>query len=1761
MGHFAHASFQNRPQSGCVQWRGQKSACAADWNDQCDNLDKEVRREIASADPTPGLLVLALVATILSFLILPSDWGDGVDSPSRITSEAVDASTFPAPALRGCCGDPTEFRWLLDSSDKAVAGQPFRTVLLARDSRGRQARPASCGALRVGVDLSGKAHLSGASLPLAWRLSQLEFHIESELAEVVEAEVRIESPDPQAEVLLHTSRIHFSSGPMHSLSLQVQTLDGKRPAAGWPLHQELAVVVSTKDQFGNPTSLNRSSSGLVLRTSAQRSALDMRPRSGALDFGAHGSHGSGRAFLTALRPGVVEIWVEQVGDKSPQQLKAATLQSLSFEQENIGAKSPSDYLAAFRSKASPSDLRWQAKADEVREAFLHAWRGYERFAWGADELQPISKVGRNSFGGLGLTILDSLSTLWLMGLDKEFDKGVKFVRDELDFDRADSDVSVFELTIRGLGGLLGAHTLSGNEILLERAQELGARLLPAFKTSSRLPWPTVNLLKGTCKVSTQPVILSEAGSIQVEFRSLSARTGDSRFQEAADKTFQAVQSTGMRGILPVFLSPPSMVPVQGVASKFAFGALADSYYEYHLKQWLQNPAETRFKEHFLDVMDALPSMVRPSPLAKKAEGRDVHYKLVELAADGSLVWKMDHLSCFAPGLIALGLMELPEQDLAKNDRNKTWWRLAEGLTSSCFELWSSSASKLAPEFARVNSKPPHDFVEAPSEGRHSFLRPETAESLFYLYRLTGDEKYRRWGLTLFQAILDHAKVPHGFASVRDVKAIPTSKMDEMQTFLMAETFKYLFLLFSPAAALDLNRFFLNTEGHPLKRRAKRSAQYPLEGISSAPAPVVTHVRSLTMSSLRGPRVQDPRDAGGNTGREATLRSVRSELRSAAQFCAKHTMDLASGRVKPRPMSGADTPRASQIVSPTDSPEKQEARSPDREKSQASIQSTSVLNTAKALRGTRDVRLRCGRLFQRDAPRESPPFAPLARVPQSSTSPRVTAASPGRKPSAASLVVQLRPRSGSFSQASASSAAGAVSPGAKAALRQTSAGAKTGAVRKRSGPCVPVADSPMPMVEEEFVGLTGQVITAGFDETNTVICFENPEVFDSERHPLRMQIWWRGGWPSVTVRGLHEQPITCLALCHGTRPSEALSNSDSSGSVGSDPQWLVTSSRDRTFAWRLDRLSKVVAEAMHSQEVGEEDEYVELVSPTGVLQLPKRSVEKCYVEVWEYEGPREVPPLGLVQCRPAPRGSLVVASTHDSQVVIHAVTRHLEVLMLQRIGWSDPLSEIVVTDIPPKVPDARMSFSKDRVMVWFAGIGAKLYSLEVSVKEKELPRRLVAHVNLLPNNPVSCLACSAVAESRCYVGCKMAMVQIMEWVDPKSFKSSHLGKVQIPGEDATVLAMRSIRGEEEVLAILLENKTVYLQGLLNEADDKVVQSGAPVLAVSLASIPSSLPTLTAMFGGPKSPAACAGSLHLGWLAEDSNTFQIAAVPLKSERKPKPMNSIKAEARRPSLSTQERLDRSPMTTPRGGNLRRKPLNGAGASGLTRPASSRGVTSSLVPDVDGRKDSRRMVSGPSATRSAGKPVARPLKRNPRLPNKAASVDVVEELAVSESEAHARVPSPGATERHRSLEATRTPARPSARCQEDVTVMVEREERWQSGAHVAIQPQQTWAPGGTGASTPQMWRIGATASRGPRPMPHAPSPQGQISQSQSAIQGLSSWPTVWIPQAVPASSLTRHSMGQTLMQTPVSASPAVIHRLPGGPQAYLGRWPVPPF
>jgi mannosyl-oligosaccharide alpha-1,2-mannosidase len=125
----------------------------------------------------------------------------------------------------------------------------------------------------------------------------------------------------------------------------------------------------------------------------------------------------------------------------------------------------------------------------VKEAFLHTWSGYKKYAWLQDEVTPVTGGFKNDFGQRGATLVDTLDTLIIMGLDEEFDQAVKALK-KIDFTTsAIQRLNVFETTIRFLGGLLSAHDLSHGKhhSLLAQATELGDMLYTAFDTPNRMP--------------------------------------------------------------------------------------------------------------------------------------------------------------------------------------------------------------------------------------------------------------------------------------------------------------------------------------------------------------------------------------------------------------------------------------------------------------------------------------------------------------------------------------------------------------------------------------------------------------------------------------------------------------------------------------------------------------------------------------------------------------------------------------------------------------------------------------------------------------------------------------------------------------------------------------------------------------------------------------------------------------------------------------------------------------------------------------------------------------------------------------------------------------------------------------------------------------------------------------------------------------------------------------------------------------------------
>ncbi|KAF3696306.1 Endoplasmic reticulum mannosyl-oligosaccharide 1,2-alpha-mannosidase [Channa argus] len=442
--------------------------------------------------------------------------------------------------------------------------------------------------------------------------------------------------------------------------------------------------------------------------------------------------------------------------------------------------------------------------EAVREAFRHAWKGYKDFAWGHDELRPISKSYSEWFG-LGLTLIDALDTMWILGLKDEFEEAKAWVATELTFNK-NVDVNLFETTIRILGGLLSTYHLSGDSMFLEKAKDIGSRLMPAFNTPSKIPYSDVNIGKGTAHPPrwTSDSTVAEVTSIQLEFRELSRLTQQPQYEAVVAEVMKQIHKLDgkLDGLVPMFINTNNgQFTHQGI---YTLGARADSYYEYLLKQWIQGgKKENQLLEDYLQAIEG----VKKNLLQKSSPNG---FTFVGEVSHGQFSPKMDHLVCFLPGTLALG---------AHNGLPADHMDLAKKLMETCYQMYVQMETGLSPEIVHFNMHQGSTRdIDAKLADRHNLLRPETVESLFYLYRFTKDHKYQAWGWEILQSFNKYTKVSSGgYTSINNVRDPDyPGPRDKMESFFLGETLKYLYLLFSDDPNLiSLDQYVFNTEAHPL----------------------------------------------------------------------------------------------------------------------------------------------------------------------------------------------------------------------------------------------------------------------------------------------------------------------------------------------------------------------------------------------------------------------------------------------------------------------------------------------------------------------------------------------------------------------------------------------------------------------------------------------------------------------------------------------------------------------------------------------------------------------------------------------------------------------------------------------------------------------------------------------------------------------------------------------------------------------------------
>lgn len=490
----------------------------------------------------------------------------------------------------------------------------------------------------------------------------------------------------------------------------------------------------------------------------------------------------------------------------------------------------------------------------VKQEFVHAWEGYKKHAWAKDEVSPVTGGWRTSLGGWGATMVDAMDTLWIMDMKEDFQECVKAVA-EIDFTTNEEEVlNVFETTIRYIGGLLAAYDLTNRKqkVLLAKAKELGEVLYGAFDTPNRMPATRWNWRKsavgGEIELSTS-TLLAELGSLSLEFTRLTQLSGNPRYYDAVARIANEMEemqfNTSISGLWPTVINTKELTASY---NHFTFGGMADSTYEYLPKQYMLTVG--RISQPGLMYDRAITSAKRYMffrPMTRT--GKDVLVSGTLAVQDGVPVLNPEgqHLTCFLGGVIALGAKlfnEPGDLDVAR--------RLVDG----CVEAYDAMPSGLMPETFHLipchigvgradigecawNETRWYEAIadrhrgDSDTKGMNAvergkffadklglqpgfssygdvryILRPEAIESLFVLYRITGDPELQDHAWRMFQNIVKATRTDIAHAAVTDVRLPEPPKQDRMESFWLAETLKYFYLIFSDPTLINLDKWIL-----------------------------------------------------------------------------------------------------------------------------------------------------------------------------------------------------------------------------------------------------------------------------------------------------------------------------------------------------------------------------------------------------------------------------------------------------------------------------------------------------------------------------------------------------------------------------------------------------------------------------------------------------------------------------------------------------------------------------------------------------------------------------------------------------------------------------------------------------------------------------------------------------------------------------------------------------------------------------------------
>jgi mannosyl-oligosaccharide alpha-1,2-mannosidase len=425
---------------------------------------------------------------------------------------------------------------------------------------------------------------------------------------------------------------------------------------------------------------------------------------------------------------------------------------------------------------------WRRLAEDVRSEMRWAWGHYRERAWGKDQIKPLSG-GFESFPlknhHLGLSLIEALDTLWIMGLDDEFRDGVEWVKANLDVN-VDGEVSVFETSIRLVGGLLSAWHACGEAALLAKARDLADRLLPSFAVSPiGIPHRYINLKTGLVRGrETNP---AETGTFIPEFGFLSRATGDDCYRAAAKRAL--VSMFDRRSRIGLLADRIDAVTGEWMSRRATIGPPSDSYYEYLWDGW-----------DLLGDRDCLrmyractAAILKHQPLRR---GGNLWFANVDFETGSPIDTEQDELGSFYGGLLAQG-------------GNRT-------IGAAHTRTWATVQERygVLPESV--------DSTDMRALSITNDLRPELADAALNHWLLDRREEWRHIVRDHYLAMKRWNKAAYGYSDLADVTASPKLQSDHCPGYWWSEQMKYYYLIFADTPRVDYRRLYLSTEGNILR---------------------------------------------------------------------------------------------------------------------------------------------------------------------------------------------------------------------------------------------------------------------------------------------------------------------------------------------------------------------------------------------------------------------------------------------------------------------------------------------------------------------------------------------------------------------------------------------------------------------------------------------------------------------------------------------------------------------------------------------------------------------------------------------------------------------------------------------------------------------------------------------------------------------------------------------------------------------------------